>query len=458
MRCCLRKQDTKAAGYSVRLLFRYACATIFFICDTIEENVMKNLLTQYRGLKKEIYILFIGKLVTAMGSFVWPMMTFLLTTKLGFSDGVATMLIATAGAISLPMALLGGKLADRFPRKNIIIVFDCLTVAFYVLAFLLPISYATAVIIFFASLFQTLESPAYDALNADYSTTKQREKAFSLSYLGFNLGFVFGAAAGGILFAQYTNLAFLLNGLAIFVSTVLIFFFVRPENAVSEEGGEEETYSEYERPVEDKLSVFAVLKDRRVVLAMLLIGCFASLTNNTVGILLPLQLKEEMGQAGAAVYGYLNSLNGFVVILFTPILTMALKRLTEIPKSILGLSLFLAGMVFFMTARQQWLLFAGMFVYTLGEVVSVLGNNPYTSRRIPASHRGRIGGITSVLYSVFFSITQYAISFVLMVAEGNYGLLWTIFISCGLVAVVMYILAYPKDKKRFPGLYPKGVF
>ena len=85
---------------------------------------MKNLLTQYRGLKKEIYILFIGKLVTAMGSFVWPMMTFLLTTKLGFSDGVATMLIASAGAISLPMALLGGKLADRFPRKNIIILFD----------------------------------------------------------------------------------------------------------------------------------------------------------------------------------------------------------------------------------------------------------------------------------------------------------------------------------------------
>ena len=419
---------------------------------------MKNLLTQYRGLKKEIYILFIGKLVTAMGSFVWPMMTFLLTTKLGFSDGVATMLIATAGAISLPMALLGGKLADRFPRKNIIILFDCLTVAFYVLAFLLPISYATAVMIFFASLFQTLESPAYDALNADYSTTKQREKAFSLSYLGFNLGFVFGAAAGGILFAQYTNLAFLLNGLAIFVSTVLIFFFVKPENAVSEEGGEEESFTEYERPVDDKLSVFAVLKDRRVVLAMLLIGCFASLTNNTVGILLPLQLKEEMGQAGAAVYGYLNSLNGFVVILFTPILTMALKRLTEIPKSIMGLSLFLAGMVFFMTARQQWLLFAGMFIYTLGEVVSVLGNNPYTSRRIPASHRGRIGGITSVLYSVFFSLTQYAISFVLLIAEGNYNLLWTIFLSCGLVAVVMYILAYPKDKKRFPSLYPKGVF
>ena len=70
---------------------------------------MKKLITQYGGLKSEIYILFIGRLVTAMGSFVWPMLTFLLTTKLGFSAGTASLLIATAGLVSLPVALLGGK-------------------------------------------------------------------------------------------------------------------------------------------------------------------------------------------------------------------------------------------------------------------------------------------------------------------------------------------------------------
>ena len=52
---------------------------------------MKNIITQYAGLKREVYVLFVGRIVTAMGSFVWPMLTFLLTTKLGFSDGVATM-------------------------------------------------------------------------------------------------------------------------------------------------------------------------------------------------------------------------------------------------------------------------------------------------------------------------------------------------------------------------------
>ena len=419
---------------------------------------MKNIITQYAGLKREVYVLFVGKTVTAMGSFVWPMLTFLLTTKLGFSDGVATLFIATAGLVSLPLALLGGRLADRFPRKNIIILFDCLTVSLYVLAAILPIGYHTAVIIFFASLFQTVESPAYDALNADYSTTAQREKAFSLSYLGFNLGFVFGASLGGMLFEFHTNLAFLLNGVSIFLSTALIFFFVKPENAVSDVGERTECFSEYEKPVEEDLSILAVLRQRSVVLAVLLIGCFASMSSNTMGILLPLQLKEQMGQHGAAIYGYLNSLNGFVVILFTPLLTMALNRLTEIPKSILGMGLFLSGMALFMVSRQQWMLFVGMFVFTLGEVVTVLGNNPYTSRRIPASHRGRIGGVTNVLYSVFFTLIQYGISFALMVAEGNYRLLWLVFIGCGLTSMALYAIAYPADKMRFPNLYPKGVF
>ena len=138
---------------------------------------MKQLITQYGGLKREIYILFIGRLVTAMGSFVWPMMTFFLTTKLGLSDGTATLLIATASILSFPAALLGGKLADRFSRKSIIIVFDCITVSMYLLAAVLPLNLFTVALLFGAGLFQPIESPAYDALIADYSTSSQREKA-----------------------------------------------------------------------------------------------------------------------------------------------------------------------------------------------------------------------------------------------------------------------------------------
>ena len=280
---------------------------------------MKQLILQYRGLKREIYILFIGKLVTAMGSFVWPMLTFFFTKKLGFSDGLSTLLIAIASVLSFPAALLGGKLADKYSRKAIIILFDCLTFLFYALAAILPITVFTAALLFLASLFQTIESPAYDALNADYSTSKQREKAYSLSYLGFNLGFIAGASFSGILFQNHIQLGFLLNGCAVITSTILIFFFVHKKNAITACKEElSENYSQYEQPVGEKLSVIQIFRQRPVVFWVLVISCFASMPSNLVGILLPLQLKEGLGNAGAAMYGYLNSLNGFVVVLFTP--------------------------------------------------------------------------------------------------------------------------------------------
>lgn len=417
---------------------------------------MKQLITQYSGLKREIYILFIGKLVTAMGSFVWPMLTFFLTTKLGLSDGVSTLLIASSSVLSFPAALLGGKLADRFSRKNIIIIFDCLTVSFYLLAAILPLSIITAVMLFLAGLFQTIESPAYDALNSDYSTSAQREKAYSLSYLGFNLGFIVGASLSGILFENYLRLAFMLNGVSIFISTILIMFFVHAKNAISEDVTSlSENYTEYEQPVDDKIPVLKILLQRPVLIGMLLVGCFASMPSNLVGILLPLQLKDGLGEAGATLYGYLNSLNGLVVILFTPILTVLLRRLTEIPKTILGLLLFVAGTALFSTGTAAAVLFVGMFVFTLGEVVSVLGSNPYTSRRVPASHRGRVGGISSVVHTIFSSLTQFLISFMLTVTGSNYQLLWMIFIGLGLASCMAYGFMYGPDKRTFPKLYKK---
>lgn len=416
---------------------------------------MKKLLSQYAGLKKEIYILFIGKVVTAMGSFVWPMLTFFLTRKLGLPDGVSTLLIATANTLSFPAAIIGGKLADKFSRKSIIVIFDVITVSFYILSAILPIGYHTAVFVFVAGLFQTVESPAYDALNSDFSSTSEREKAFSLSYLGYNLGFVVGAALSGILFEKYTSVAFLANGLAILASTLLIAFFVDMKNTVSEsaDGEQNENYSEYERPIPADTPVLAVLRERRVVLWMLLISCIASMPNTLMGLLLPLQLKESLGELGSAVYGYLNSLNGLTVIILTPLLTLLLRRFTEIPKTVAGLMFFLFGTAIFSTDGAVWLMFLGMFVFTIGEVVTVLGDNPYGSRRIPASHRGRVGGVTSVVYSVFASLTQYLISFILMITENNYMLIWWIFIGVGLAAAVLFVMMYRPDRKMFPKLY-----
>ena len=69
--------------------------------------------SQYRGLRRENYVLFFGRIVTNMGSMVWPMLTMILNQKLGMSAGNIAILTAVFGILMMPATLFGGKLADR---------------------------------------------------------------------------------------------------------------------------------------------------------------------------------------------------------------------------------------------------------------------------------------------------------------------------------------------------------
>ena len=72
-------------------------------------------LKQYMGLRKELYIIFWGRVVTNMGALIWPMLTLILKNKMGMSASEIASLLLLLGCVQLPCMILGGKLADRFP-------------------------------------------------------------------------------------------------------------------------------------------------------------------------------------------------------------------------------------------------------------------------------------------------------------------------------------------------------
>ena len=171
--------------------------------------------SQYRGLRRENYVLFFGRIVTNMGSMVWPMLTMILNQKLGMSAGNIAILTAVFGILMMPATLFGGKLADRLNKKNIIIVGDIVSVVCYILCGCVPLGMGTIVLMFVASLFQTIEGPAYNAIIADITSLEERDKAYSLLYWGANLGLVLSPTLSGLLFKNYLWLAFIISGVAI---------------------------------------------------------------------------------------------------------------------------------------------------------------------------------------------------------------------------------------------------
>ena len=183
--------------------------------------------SQYRGLRRELYILFIGRIMTNLGSMIWPMLTLILTRKLGMNASEAAGLMLVFSFVAIPVSLIGGKLTDRLNKRNIILFCDVISVICYIVCGLLPLTLFSIVLIGLAALFQTVEWPAFDALVADFTLPKDRQRAYSLNYLGNNLGVMLAPTIGGLLFNNYLNVAFLINGLAIFGSTLLIFFLIR---------------------------------------------------------------------------------------------------------------------------------------------------------------------------------------------------------------------------------------
>ena len=196
------------------------------------------LFNQYRGLRREIYILAFGRMVTNLGSMIWPVMTMILSQKLGFSASEISYIFVGTSLIMLPANLLGGKLADRYNKKWIIVICDGISIIGFVLCALIPLGFVTIVIFVVAGIFQSLEYPSYDALFADMSTTKDRERAYSLEYLGANLGLVLSPTIAGMLFKDYLWLSFLISGVSIGISTVVIAVLVRDVSPVKDTGEE----------------------------------------------------------------------------------------------------------------------------------------------------------------------------------------------------------------------------
>ena len=406
-----------------------------------------NLLSQYKGLRKEIYVLFFGRIVTNLGAMIWPMLTLIMSQKLGMDASTIAFVMVLAGIVMVPANMYGGKLADKYNKKKIIVTFDIVSVVCYVICGLIPLSAYTIGLFFIAGIGQNLEGPSYNALLADLSTTADREKAYSLMYLGGNLGLVLSPTIAGLLFKNYLWLSFIISGVAIGLSTLLIALKIKditPEKDTSEE-------SVYQKSRSD-VSIFTVLKENKVVVLFTFAITLYYAAYHQYGYLMPLDMGRVHGDTGAALYGTVSSLNCIVVVIFTPIITRIFKKIINTRKILIGQALVLIGYItFLLFLGRIAFYYVAMLLFTWGEIFTTISEGPYTSTRIPASHRGRINGFTALLDFVLMSASELSVG----ALYDNYGstAAWTLVIAMVLVAMALTVVLIRLDRKAYPKLY-----
>jgi len=403
------------------------------------------MLKHYTRLPNSIYILFFARMVNSMGAFVYPFLTIYLTKTLSLDEGVAGFIVMLAVTAHLPGLIVGGKLADWLGRKKILLFFQSLAAICFIPCAFLDNSILIPRLLILSAFFLGAAQPASTAMTTDLTNPGNRKAAFSLLYLGSNIGFAVGPLIAGFLYNNYLMWIFLGDAVTTFASLVLVYLFIE-ETLPSKEKIEESFKLEnnYERA--EKGNLWQVLRKRPRLLIFTLISLIYSFVYAQTTFSIPIQVIELFGDKGPKMFGVIMTTNALVVSFLTIIIISLTHKIRPVLNvAFAGLLYALGfGMIFFINGLP-WLLFSTI-TWSIGEILVTTNSNVYIANHTPMSHRGRFNAVIPVIMGAGFALGPLISGDYIK----RYGInnIWPAIFFLGIVAAALMYLLYFSEKKR----------
>jgi len=406
-----------------------------------------NVLKTYSGLPRSIYVVFFARIINSMGSFVHPFLTLFLTKSMGLGIETVGLFLMMAAFSSIPGSLIGGKLSDHIGRKKIIVIFQGLAALCLIPCAFLGKSIIIPYLLILSSFFGGAAQPANSAMMADLTNTKNRKAAYSLLYLGINIGFSLGPLIAGFLYNHYLKILFLGDAATTILSLILVAVFVEetlPSKTSKEDKVIVNSYNENEKAQEG--SLLSVLLKRPYLIAFATVSMIFSFMYSQFGFITPMQMDKLFSTAGPKLYGSIMAINGIVVVTMTTIITAITKKLRPIFNVTLA-GLFFSigfGMLFF--AKTFVVFTISTIIWTIGEILSATNSGVYIANHTPMSHRGRFNAVIPLITGTGFAIGPFVMGFFIRSRELNSA--WLLVFFFGILASTCMYLLYLNEKKK----------
>lgn len=343
----------------------------------------------YKDTPREVILLFICKIVTSMGNFIFPLLSLYLTIKLEINNFHAGVILTIISLLYIPGTLLGGKLGDSYNKKTLIIFLQIFSAFFLFFTVFIPESLLKIVFIGFSSFFLTLTQPILDSFISDFALNEnQRRNSYSLIYLAFNLGNAIGVFLGGKFFNTHLNLLFFFDALTTVISSLMILFFVK-ERALLKENKKSE-----------KINFVIFYKENKSLLIFSLLGSIYFFVYFQINFSFPIFLSHIFLENGPNFYGNMMALNSIIVILIAPLITEFFKKFSTLSNIILSGFLFSIGfgLNFFAKSFFQIILFS--LIWTIGEVIFFTNYMPYIVEKTNPFQRTRQIAISTTILRI----------------------------------------------------------
>lgn len=404
-----------------------------------------NIFKTYSNLPRSIYVLFFARVINSMGSFVHPFMTLFLTKKIGLSPESVGFFVMLSAVVYIPGSIIGGKLADHMGRKKIIIFFQGMAALCLIPCGFLGNSMMVPYLLILSSLLGSAAQPPNSAMMADLTNKENRKVAYSLLYLGINIGFSVGPLIAGFLFNNFLKVLFLGDAATTILSLVLVAIFVE-ETIPNNEAEEIDTNLYHEEEKAEQGSILSILLKRPYLIAFAAVSTIFSFMYSQYHFITPLQLDKLFGVNGPKMYGTITSVNGIVVVVMTTLIVTITKKNKAILNVTLAGVFFTIGFGMLYFAKGYAIFFVSTFLWTIGEILNATNSGVYITNHTPMSHRGRFNAIIPTITGIGYAVGPLFMGKIIKNREIEFA--WFVVFICGSFAIACMHVLYLNEKRR----------
>ncbi len=353
----------------------------------------------FRALRHRNYRLFFyGQLVSLIGTWMQTTAMSWLVYQITGSKLLLGVVAAVSSAPMIFFSLWGGALADRYPRRAIIL---CTQTAQMIPAFLLAgLAWAglatPAVIIALAvvsGIAMAFDMPARQAFTLDMTSREDLLNAISLNSSIFNGARVVGPALAGLVIGSLgTAACFLINGVSYIAVIISVLMMRLPPYVPQAAAARASAWS----------GLHYVWQHRRVRTILGLLG-MVGIFGWSYAVLLPAFARDVFG-LGADGYGILMSASGIGALVGALTVATAGHVFSARNVALAGNWLFAAALIAFAVNRNFYFALVLLSLGGFGMLLFFSTSNTVMQTIVPDEMRGRVLGVWGLVFGAMIPL------------------------------------------------------
>ncbi|MSR64465.1 MAG: MFS transporter [Verrucomicrobiae bacterium] len=351
-------------------------------------------------------------------------------------------MIGFIGALPILMfSLFGGVVADRFPKRRLVLGFQSVLMVLALILGLLTGYHVVqvwhvAVIAFLSGLVNAFEMPARQSFIVDMVGKEDLGNAIALNSALFNSARLIGPAIAGILIATVgTSTCFFVNS-ASFLAVIISLLVMKVPHAASPR--------KHASVLQSTIEGLRYARHTPAVFALLILVSIITIFGWSYSVLMPI-FADQILHGGPRGLGILVSFNGVGALTAALTLAAVTDKVRPRRMAFTGIGVFCIGVTALALSEIFWLSAAMMVLVGFGLVTFFATSNTSLQRRVSDHMRGRIMGIYSFSFAGLFPIGSLMSGFLAHKVSAPFAVIFGA-CMCGATAIVVAQLVPPVDE------------